>query len=333
MSDPPAGGEPRVPVRGVIARTGLTADLLRAWERRYGVVRPQRTSGGQRLYSEEDVRRLTLIRRATAGGHRIAELARLDVAALEALVGEPAAAAPDTARGAGSAPSPDAVESLVAAALAAAERLDATALEATLRRGALALGGAALVDHVVSRLLRRIGARWHEGSLSPAHEHLASTVVRRVLAWVAGTYETDPRRADAEQAPRIVVATPAGELHEFGAMLAAAAAADERWSVVYLGASLPAADIAAAAAQVGARAVALSIVRDDALGEGAALDEVRAVARALPPGATLLVGGAAAERHAEALREVRARVLADIPALRATLRALRAAGATEAIGR
>ena len=84
---------PRYPVRVVIARTGLTADVLRAWERRYGAVRPQRSGGRQRLYSEEDVTRLTLLRRATLAGHSIAEVARLRTEALEALVDEPHAEA------------------------------------------------------------------------------------------------------------------------------------------------------------------------------------------------------------------------------------------------
>lgn len=302
-----ARGEPRYPVRIVVARTGLSADVLRAWERRYGAVQPQRSSGGQRLYSDADVARLTLMRRATLAGHSISEIAPLDLLALEALLEEPAR----TPAG----PPPEAAESLVASALAATQRLDAAALEATLRRGALALGGTALVDDVVPRFLRRVGERWHDGTLSPAHEHLASAAVRRVLAWVADGYTAGPR------APRLVVATPAGELHEFGALLVATAAAEEGWRVVYLGASLPAAHVADAAAQVGARAVALSAIY---LGGASALDAVRDTARALPVGTALLAGGAVAERHGELLRSAGVRVLPDIAALRRALRALRA---------
>jgi methanogenic corrinoid protein MtbC1 len=298
-------------VRAVIARTGLTADVLRAWERRYGAVRPRRSPGGQRRYSEEDVARLGLMRRATLGGHSIAGIARLDLPALEALVLEPPAM-PDGAP-------PEAADALVAALLAATERLDAEGLEAVLKRGVFALGGAALVDHVVGRFLREVGARWQHGTLSPAHEHLASAIVRRVLAWITEAYV-----AGAE-APCLVVATPAGELHELGAMLVAAAAAEEGWRVVYLGASLPAAHVADAAAQVGARAVALSAVHADR----PALHELGAVARALPHGVALLAGGAAAGRHGEVLRDAGVRVLPDIPALRRALRALRTAGAAD----
>lgn len=298
----------------VIKRTGLTADLLRAWERRYGAVHPQRSAGGQRLYSDDDIDRLSLLRRATAAGHSIGEVARLDASALEALVETPSraeAAAPD-----------DAVDAIVASALAAAERLDAAGVEAALKRGLLAFGGTTLIDRVVSRFLTSVGDRWHAGTLSPAHEHLASTAVRRVIGWIADAYSVSAR------APKLLVATPAGEQHEFGAMLVAAAAIEEGWRVVYLGTDLPASDIASAAKQAGARAVALSLVY---AAEPAGLDAVWQTARALPRGVPLLVGGAAAMAQADALGS-EVRVLADIPALRRALRSLRASSNADPSG-
>src|SRR4029078_4928234 len=126
------GDLPRYPVRVVIARTGLTADVLRAGERRSGAVRPQRSGGRQRLYSEEDVTRLTLLRRATLAGHSIAEVARLRTDALEALVDEPHAEASRAV--------PDVESAVVRAALAATERLDGPAPERTLKRAALPVG-------------------------------------------------------------------------------------------------------------------------------------------------------------------------------------------------
>jgi MerR family transcriptional regulator, light-induced transcriptional regulator len=309
MADRTGGDtEPRYPMRVVIARTGLTADALRVWERRYGVVRPQRSVGSQRLYSEDDIARLTLLRRARLAGHSIAQVARLDLPALEALLEAPV--------GAQGGMSAEAIDTLVAAAISATERLDATAVETALKRGAMALGGTALVDQVVSRFLHQVGERWHEGTLNPAHEHLASVAVRRALGWATDAYVATPRAA------RVVVATPAGQMHEFGAMLAGAAAAEEGWRVIYLGANLPAADIADAARQVEARAVALSVVYAN---DGGALHEVRDIARALTRGTVLFVGGSAAEAHAEALRDAGARVLSDMPALRRALGSLRRA--------
>ena len=308
------GDESRYPVRVVIARTGLTADVLRAWERRYGAVRPQRSGGRQRLYSEEDVNRLTLLRRATLAGHSIAEVARLRTEALEALVDAPHADASPAA--------PDLESAVVRTALAAAERLDGAALEATLKRAALALG-TGFVDRIAPRFLTAVGERWHEGELSPAHEHLATSVVRRVLDWLLDAH------VPAARAPRLVVATPAGEHHELGAMLGAAAAVAEGWAVVYLGANLPASDIVAAAKQVRARAVALSAVYEN---RGGALAEVKRTARALPSGTTLFAGGRAIDASTDSLREAGIRVLPDIPTLRRALRRLREGAGTEDAG-
>ena len=307
----PDGDESRYPVRLVIARTGLSADVLRAWERRYGAIRPQRSEGGQRLYSEDDVNRLRLLRQATLAGHSIAEVARLRTEALEALVDEPRA---DASRAA-----PDAESAVVRTALAAAERLDAPALEGTLKRAALALG-TGFIDRIAPRFLDAVGERWHDGALSPAHEHLATSVVRRVLDWLLDAHAPAPR------APRVVVATPAGEHHELGAMLVAAAAAAEGWAVVYLGANLPASDIVTAAEQVRARAVALSAVYEN---RGGARAEVGRTARALPRGTTLFAGGRAIETSADALRDAGVRVLPDIPALRVALRRLRRGGGND----
>ena len=306
-------GEPRYPVRIVIGRTGLSADVLRAWERRYGAVRPHRSTAGQRLYTEHDIARLMLLRRATLDGHRIGEVARLETTALEALL--------EKSPSAEEAPTGAAVDALLHGAMIAVDRLDAASLESLLKRGALALGSAAFVDDVVTRFLVDIGERWHDGTVSPAQEHLASGVIRRVLDWMIGTYVVAPR------APHLIIATPAGEQHELGAMLTAVAAVEEGWRAVYLGANLPAADIARAARQLRARAVALSAVNTSATTMPA---EVRATARALPEGVTLFVGGRAATRVANRLRGANIRVLPDIAALRRALRTLRAASGSAA---
>jgi methanogenic corrinoid protein MtbC1 len=271
-------------------------------------VAPGRSDGGQRLYSEEDVVRLVLLRNATAQGHSIGEIATLDTSALEAL---------SARRGIGAAVEGDGSDAVIAAAMAATEELDHVTLESTLKRAVMSLGATRFIDTIVSDLLRQVGDRWHAGTLSPAHEHLASHTVRRVLGWVADAYEP------AARAPTIVVATPAGELHELGAMAAAAAAAEEGWRVVYLGPNLPAADVAAATAQVRAELVALSVVY--ANGEVTA-SEIREMARALPDGKRMIIGGAAGKRVAADRLEPNVAILDDVGALRRLLRARREPG-------
>jgi len=77
MTTHPKAEKQRHPMRIVVLRTGLTPDLLRVWEKRYGVVSPIRSDGGQRLYSDEDVERLSLLTRAVDGGRAISEMAKL----------------------------------------------------------------------------------------------------------------------------------------------------------------------------------------------------------------------------------------------------------------
>lgn len=297
----------RYPLRAVIRRTGLSADVIRAWERRYGAVSPTRSEGGQRLYSEEDLIRLSLLRKATTDGHSIGEIATLDSSALHALVtrGRDPAVGVDEASEAAH---------VVAEAIAAVEALDQSTLESVLKRAVLSLGATRFVDSIAAAVLRQIGDRWHEGTLAPFHEHLASDTVRRVLAWVSDAFGPDGR------APCVVVATPSGELHELGAMIAAAAAAEERWRVVYLGPNLPSADIVAAATKVGADVVALSLVYANG---DASIREVTDTARALPNGTVLVMGGAAATRLGAEKLGSSVHVLDDTASLRRLLRARR----------
>jgi DNA-binding transcriptional MerR regulator/methylmalonyl-CoA mutase cobalamin-binding subunit len=317
---------PRLPMRMVVRRTGLSPDVLRAWERRYGVVTPLRSDGGQRLYSETDVERLRLLRRATEAGHSIQQIKDLDAPALAALVRqeEPAAAGERDRPGQSRVPATAPPDGVIAESLAAVERLDGAHLERTLRQAALTFGSATLVEGLLGPLLRQVGDRWHAGTLSPAHEHLASNVVRSVLGWVMAAHAVDGR------APRIVVATPAGERHELGAMLAAATASAEGWRTLYLGPDLPATDIAHAALEASARAVALSAIHDN----GTLADEVRALARALPADVPVLVGGPSAMDEPGLAEGSAVRVLPDMPALREALRELQrsvsSAGASQA---
>jgi MerR family transcriptional regulator, light-induced transcriptional regulator len=210
---------------------------------------------------------------------------------------------------ASSAESPDSVR---AAALRAVERFDAVELESTLRGAVLRLGVDQLLDEVIAPLLFTIGSKWQEGHMRPAHEHLASAVIRRTLSWLIA-YAAPPASA-----PTVVVATLAGQTHEFGALLAAATAVSQGWRVVYLGTSLPAAEIAAAAIETRATAVALSLVypADDP----AIPHELRDLRAALPPGCAIVAGGGATPDYMAALATVGASRFATTGEFRIWLR-------------
>jgi DNA-binding transcriptional MerR regulator/methylmalonyl-CoA mutase cobalamin-binding subunit len=307
-------------MRVVTRRTGLSPDLLRAWERRYEVVTPSRSEGGRRLYSDTDIERLRLLYRATLTGRTIGQVAELPTEALAALIRQDAVADAQAERaGRGprrrdSAALPSEADYL-ADAVRAIERLDASALEATLRRATIALSSAALLDGLLVSLLDGVGAHWHEGTLRPVHEHLASVVVRRVLDDVIESANSPFATAS------VVVATPSGQIHELGALLVAASAATEGWRVTYLGVDLPAEDIAECAVRTRARAVALSVVYP--AGDAAVGDELRRLRTALPKRTALLVGGSAAPSYAAVLSEIGAERLEDLAGLRVALRKLR----------
>ena len=298
----------RHPMRIVVLRTGLTPDLLRAWEKRYAVVTPTRSDGGQRMYSDADVERLTLLMRAVTGGRAISQVAKLPMRELRAIVEQDE----DSVRAAPAAVlSSNTRESMLAASLLAVERLDAERLESTLRGAVLQLGIDDTLDGVITPLLLTIGSRWHEGLLRPAHEHLATAVVRRTLAWIM------ENGTPAATAPSLVVATLTGQIHELGGMLTAAAATSHGWRVLYLGVDLPADDIALAANQTRASAVALSFVypTDDPAIAG----ELRSLRSALPASTTIIAGGSAALNYAAALAAVGASRFGSIGELRSWL--------------
>jgi methanogenic corrinoid protein MtbC1 len=156
-----------------------------------------------------------------------------------------------------------------------------------------------------------VGRRWHEGRLQASHEHLATEVLRGLVSRILARFQ--PRSPKGS----VVIATTTGQRHEVGGLLAAAAAAQQQWRSVYLGAQLPAEDIAGAAKQVGAGAVALSFAfRNDAVDD---LEEIRGVAHRLAPGTRLLVGGTAALDTRAELVALGATVVADLTEFRSAL--------------
>lgn len=296
---------PAHPVRVVAQRTGLSSHVLRAWERRYGVVTPVRSEGGQRLYSDADIERLGLLRALTESGYSIGQLAQLPVEELHRL---------DREKPAGPSEAATAAEGIRAAASRAIERFDGPGLRHALQSAAVGLGVPRFLDDVVAPLLTEIGEQWRGGRMTIAHEHLATAAVRQVLGWVRETAE------GAGSAPMLIVATPPGQRHEGGAMLVAASAAAEGWRVTYLGADLPVREIADAVRRTRARAVALSLLHpsDDREMGG----HLAALRDALPRDIPVLVGGSAAGAYAREVAAAGAEVVPDLPAFRRVLHSL-----------
>jgi DNA-binding transcriptional MerR regulator/methylmalonyl-CoA mutase cobalamin-binding subunit len=304
--------QPRYPVRVAAQRSGLTPHVLRAWERRYSVVTPTRSEGGQRLYSDTDVERLRLLRRLTRQGHGIGHLAKLPLDELDR-ISRDGEAIPAESR-AGDSSGTDQATEFRSAALRAAQCLAASELQAVLERAAGSLGVPTFLEQVAAPSIREIGHGWREGSITVGQEHLATAVFRRVLGWIIDTFQVD------EPTARLLVATPPHQVHELGALLAAAAAATEGWDVIYLGADLPVAEILTAARQVGATGVALSVVLPT--NDPALFDDLTEIREGLDPEVHLFLGGAAVAEQPERFRAVGGRVIESLAEFRSELRRL-----------
>ena len=303
---------PGHPIKVAVRRTGLSAHVIRVWEKRYGAVVPSRTETNRRLYSDEDIARLQCLQQAVQAGQSIGRIARLPMDELLKLAeSEAETGLPSRGRTDGEG---EADGEFLEASLAAVQGLDAASLQEQLDRASVALSQRALLEEVVRPLMERIGRMWQEGALRVASEHMATAVVRSFVG------NMRPFQANGA-APRAVATTPAGQKHELGAMLASLVAASEGWNATFLGPDLPAEEIAGAAAGTGARAVLLSIVYP---GDDPRLGGELVRLRGLLGGeVALLAGGRAAPQYAPFLERAGAVPLATLDDLRDSLRLLR----------
>jgi MerR family transcriptional regulator, light-induced transcriptional regulator len=251
---------PNLNIAALARRTGVPADTIRKWEQRYGVLRPERTTGGQRRYSEEDVARVEWLKARLSEGYRIGEAATL--------LGSVPLAAPASA------------DELRDALAAAVVRNDLASL-ITLVDQALALNQLedALTD-VLAPVLAAVGESWEAGEISVAQEHLASGVVRAHLERLL---------ADSRAAIRgtAVLACAPGERHELGLLMLAVLLRADGWQVAYLGADTPVGDAVELAEQSGARLLCFSAT----MRESGDLVREELEGRTLPEQLDVVVGG------------------------------------------
>ena len=266
--------ESTYPLRAAARLTGLSPELLRAWERRYGAVTPQRTRGGTRRYRAADVERLRRLKAAVDAGHRIGDVAGLDDGQLAELASQPD-------------PAPQAISPEL---LEAIEQLDAAQVRRRLSFQLAALGPARFAQQVAVPLSREVGERWAEGRLGIASEHLVTACLRGLLA--TGLVPDEA----AQRGPRIVFATLTGERHELGLQAAALTALGAGAHPIYLGADLPIEELLRAAEAVQAQVVALSVVGEPTESTRASLAALRG---GLPDRVGLWLGGARGELFAD----------------------------------
>jgi DNA-binding transcriptional MerR regulator/methylmalonyl-CoA mutase cobalamin-binding subunit len=298
----------------------LSKHVIRAWERRYQAVEPERGPGGRRLYSEQDIERLQLLQQAVDQGHRIGSIASQPTEELRRLiartpmanaVGRPTG--PRTSRAGqagGSAPSKD---SLVAQGYSAAKNLESRSLEEVLEQAISTHGSIAVDEGYIFPLVKRVSEAWKRGELTVAHQQLVTTHMRAYL-------ESRLRETiSPNDAPAVIVTTPRGEESEVGILAAAGQAEHVGWRPVYLGPETPSEALASAVRQSEAQAVLMSIVTaawDDQFEE-----ELVRLREQVPHSVPILVGGRLSPERKERLRELDFVVLHDMQGLRQYLQA------------
>jgi len=307
------------PIQVVTRRTGVSADVLRVWEKRYAVVTPVRSTSGHRLYSDADIERLRLMVRATRTGRTIGQVAALPTAALVELLDDETAPAgrPSPRDAVAAPPTPSAAGDLFEACIGAIAAFDAVTIDLLLRRAVVALSADDFLDALVLPLVDRLRVQLLDGSLRGSHGHLAHAVLRRVLDDIVAT-------ATAPLASRDVVITTLGDhAPELDALIVAAAAAADGWRVTYAGPRVPADDVADMLELLDAHVVILSLHAP--AGDRESPRELRRLRALLPAHVELLVVGSAPDVHRSSIVDAGATPLVGLGALRARLRELRSA--------
>lgn len=251
-------------------RSGVSPELLRAWERRYGLLRPVRSTGGLRLYTPADVERVRVMRRHLADG-----LAAAEAAALALRADADDQAAPMALR-------PDAVRDDLADAL---ESFDEPRAQAIFDRLLAVVTVETLLGDVVLPYLHELGDRWQRGDASVAQEHFASSIVRGRLLGLA-------RGWGLGLGPTAVLACLPGEQHDLGLIAFGLALRARGWRIVYLGADSPIETVEEISRRRDPSLAVLSGV------SGERLQPVVTQLRALAGRQRLAVGGAAAANGA-----------------------------------
>ena len=278
-------------IKQAAARSGVSVPTLRAWERRYGVVRPTRTAAGYRLYDDDAIARLVAMRHLVdAEGWRPSQAAErvrsaTDLAPLSPPP-PPAARRPDEGTAGGSTSSALAADAF----LEAARRLDVPEMERVLDESFAGQRFELAMDRVVFPALRAIGEAWSTGEIDVALEHAASETVRRR---VAHFFDATGR---GERVPTVLVGVPPAGQHEIGAFAFAVAARRVGLDVLYLGANVPLESWLRTVRETGAPVVVLAVVTPaDVVTATVVVEALGAMAR--PP--RCLLGGPSAGEVAE----------------------------------
>jgi|YelNatPaOPRAMG01_1025707.scaffolds.fasta_scaffold00094_52 DNA-binding transcriptional MerR regulator/methylmalonyl-CoA mutase cobalamin-binding subunit len=236
-------------IKAVSKLTGLSDHTIRAWERRYSALTPERTETNRRLYSDEEIEKLSLLADAVKSGYTISGIANYNVSELQELIKKKYNT---------SAQSKIIIENsfseLIEQSLKYIKEFQRENFEKILMQVSINFSRQKMLVGFLIPLLHQIGELWANGNMRIVHEHFAASVLRTFLGSLL------EGNISPNDAPKIITTTPEGFLHELGALLAAIYAIDFGWNAIFLGPNLPAEEISAAVIINKANVLLLSLV-------------------------------------------------------------------------
>jgi DNA-binding transcriptional MerR regulator/methylmalonyl-CoA mutase cobalamin-binding subunit len=288
-------------IHRVAKLTGLSKDVIRVWERRYGLVTPSRSSNRYREYSDEDVALLRFVKAQMEQGATIGGLA---TEGRDGLIARMRLATPFIAE------EQKPHEHLLDELIGLLAPIEKAGFERKLNGAVAVIPFEEAVQRILLPLQRRIGELWHEGLLGTAIEHYVTKLIQQKLFSVMNQLPVN------EFGPRVLIACPEGETHEIGAQAVAYIAATRGCQVYYLGPNLPTSDLLAFCEKISPDLVLLSLT--EAKSEAAMLQQLKEL-KHLATQWSVAVGGQGARAFGDLLRHTEIELLDDLPALHSRL--------------
>ncbi|MDP3092697.1 MAG: MerR family transcriptional regulator [Nitrospira sp.] len=288
-------------IHRVAKLTGLSKDVIRVWERRYGLVKPSRSSNRYREYSDEEVALLRFVKAQMEQGATIGGLATEGHDALVARMRLAKPISPEEQK-----PHDRLLDDLIGSL----DPLDKAAFERKLNGAVAVIPFEEALQRILLPLQQRIGELWHAGHVNIAVEHYVTKLVQQKLFSVMNQLPVN------EFGPRILIACPEGETHEIGAQAVAYIAATRGCHVYYLGPNLPTSELIDFCERITPDLVLLSLT--EARSNGAAMQQLKDLER-LASRWPVAVGGQGARAIEHLLRKTEIELLDDLTALHSRL--------------
>lgn len=288
-------------IQRVSKLTGLSRDVIRAWERRYGLLSPGRGANRYRLYTDEDVALLTYLRRELEKGSSIGELAALGRQELLSRMRTPSGIGRE---------SHERFDGIVEGLLQTLDPLDRVLFERRITDALAVVPFDEALYGILLPLQTRVGELWHDGKIGVAVEHYVTKQVQQKLFSVMNQLPV------ADHGARIIVACPPGEEHEIGAQVVAYRCRVQGCRVYYLGANVPITALARLCAQIRPSLTLLSCGANPEAGL------IQQISEEILPFSPVAAGGRGALAVRDLLEQHRINVLEDLPRLEERLRVL-----------